>query len=764
MCFATSLNKYVEPTCLAEALSDPNWVEAMNNKIGALNRNNTWTVCDLPIGRKPIGFSKKEGFDYDETFSPVVKMVTIRCLISIAVVNKWPLYQLDVNNAFLYGDLVEDVYMTLPNGYNNIDKSKSKFDYYLYTKHRSGMFIALLVYVDDIVITGSDVDGINEFKLFLSTKFLIKDLGYLKYFLGIEVIDNDLGLCMTQRKYYMELLHEYGLLATRPVDIPLPENTILRNMLHSIGLKDLYPVELYSDNSLAIQIASNPVFHEKTKHFELDVYFVREKVLASVIKTVKVSSSLQTADMFTKCLVVVQHKLCCKNLGLLDVFVGEFVGKVSGRKAQAPKKKIYREQYTFKLYIKWSKKRIVSGPNSPPCAHCNLHPDSRPRAGEFTVRKSLACARGGGSGKGPPKSTPDRLLADLPKRKMKSSKGFVCEFEAKSRKNDGSMKSRGHLYGLPRLMGQLGLCLPMAQAAMQNNKVSESGSAAKKVELKVYTCDINLDDSLKPILQDPIALDTDASSGKKPTYKQIIILSSIRLVIAATMNFGFQQDLEEDDSSMCGLLHNSNRHIPIFICLYEKVGGNKNKGLKLSRSPSAEKVGGNKNKGLKLSRSPSAVCGPPVSSSTKRAKNGNERRLSTSGLGDVEVWFSDDELGVASSASAFGNNLWLLTAVFTAETGSFGQQEYGTNMAAWTAEISSFYLLTAVFTMSITEIRNLHSLHVYVHYNCCLLCAFGTQHQGKDVGGDPFFVQAATDSLNVVFKMMEFEQEYNTKE
>ncbi|GJZ13898.1 ribonuclease H-like domain-containing protein, partial [Tanacetum coccineum] len=261
-------------------------IEAMNNEIEALNRNNTWTVYDLPIDRKPIGskwiwkikykasgeierykarlvakgFSQKEGFDYDETFSPVVKMVTVRCLISIVVVNKWPLYQLDVNNAFLYGDLIEDVYMTLPNGYNNFDKSKVcklnkslyelkqaprqwnaklttalvehgfkqfKFDYSLYTKHISGMFIALLVYVDDIMITGSDIDGINKFKLFLSTKFLIKDLGSLKYFLGIEVIDNYLGLCMTQRKYCIELPHEYGLLAARPVDIPLPENTIL---------------------------------------------------------------------------------------------------------------------------------------------------------------------------------------------------------------------------------------------------------------------------------------------------------------------------------------------------------------------------------------------------------------------------------------------------------------------------------------------------------------------------------------------------------
>ncbi|GKC31906.1 hypothetical protein Tco_1039200 [Tanacetum coccineum] len=117
----------------------------------------------------------------------------------------------------------------------------------------------------------------------------------------------------------------------------------LGNMLYGIGLKDLYPVELCCDNSSAIQIAGNPVFHERTKHFELDVYFVRENVLAGVIKTVKVSSNLQTADVFTKCLGVVQHKLCCRSLGLLDIFAGELVGKVSGRKAQAPKEKVKKD-------------------------------------------------------------------------------------------------------------------------------------------------------------------------------------------------------------------------------------------------------------------------------------------------------------------------------------------------------------------------------------------------------------------------------------
>ncbi|GJZ40482.1 ribonuclease H-like domain-containing protein [Tanacetum coccineum] len=173
-------------------------LKAMNNEIEDLNRNNTWYVCDLPYGRKAIGckwiykikyksfgeverykvrlvakgFSQRESFDYDETFSPVIRMVTVRCLISIVVVNGWPLYQLDVNNVFLYGDLVEDVYMTLPEG---------------------DVFVALLMYVNDIVIIGNDETEISNFK----------------------------------RKYFLELLHEYGLLAVIPVDIPLPENTIL---------------------------------------------------------------------------------------------------------------------------------------------------------------------------------------------------------------------------------------------------------------------------------------------------------------------------------------------------------------------------------------------------------------------------------------------------------------------------------------------------------------------------------------------------------
>ena len=340
---------------------------------------------------------------------------------------------------------------------------QSKFDYSLFTKKSGNIFLALLVYVDDIVITGNDNNEIEKFKVFLQSKFQIKDLGKLKYFLGIEVLENDKGVCLSQRKYCLELLHEYGLLAAKPVDTPLPENTTLNhiesnddkalvnignyqklvgkliyltntrpdisyavhclsqymhapleshlnaalrvlrylkgspgngiqinkngslklrayadsdwarcpvtrksvsgycvflgdslvtwkskkqstlsrssaeaeyrsmasctceiiwlcNLLGDMGVSDLLPVKLYCDNSSALQIAGNPVFHEKTKHFEIDVHLVREKVSAGVIKTEKIHTSQQIADVFTKALDCKSHKFLCGHLGMMDMF------------------------------------------------------------------------------------------------------------------------------------------------------------------------------------------------------------------------------------------------------------------------------------------------------------------------------------------------------------------------------------------------------------------------------------------------------------
>ncbi|GKC54903.1 ribonuclease H-like domain-containing protein [Tanacetum coccineum] len=278
-CFVTQLNKTREPKTYFEASKYSHWTDAMNQEIDALLRNGTWELVDLPEDRKAIGskwiykikfrssgeidrykarlvaqgFGQKKGIDYEETFSLVVKMVTVRCLLNIVVSMSWPVFQLDVNNAFLYGDLEEVIFMKPSEGYFPSDNkvcrlkkslyglkqaprqwnakltstlikngfSHSKYDYSFYTKSDKEVFLALLVYVDDIIITGNSVSEIEKFKVFLKSKFMIKDLGKLKYFFGIEVLDTDKGIYFNKRKYVLDLLSEYGMLECKLSKTPL---------------------------------------------------------------------------------------------------------------------------------------------------------------------------------------------------------------------------------------------------------------------------------------------------------------------------------------------------------------------------------------------------------------------------------------------------------------------------------------------------------------------------------------------------------------
>lgn len=117
----------------------------MKKELEALHKNNTWTLVPLPKGKKAIGYrwvykvklksdgslerckarlvakgyNQKHGIDYEEVFSPVIKMSTVRCIISLAASRNWKLHQLDVNNAFLHGELFEEVYMQVPEGVDN---------------------------------------------------------------------------------------------------------------------------------------------------------------------------------------------------------------------------------------------------------------------------------------------------------------------------------------------------------------------------------------------------------------------------------------------------------------------------------------------------------------------------------------------------------------------------------------------------------------------------------------------------------------------
>jgi histone deacetylase 1/2 len=507
------------PTQVRQALKDPKWQSAMQAEFDALQANNTWSLVPLPSHRKPIGckwiFRVKEnpdgtvnrykarlvakgyhqvhGFDYQETFCPVVKPVTIRLILTMAVTHKWPIQQLDVNNAFLNGALEEEVYMIQPPGFESQDKSlvcrltkalyglkqaprawfdrlktalmkygfkASCCDPSLFTLHTSTSCIYILVYVDDIIITGSSLNLIHTLTANLNSEFSLKQLGNLDYFLGVQVTHLQNGsLILSQAKYVTDLLERAGMTEAKGISTPMisgqrlskhganyyqdptfyrsivgalqyatltrPEISFavnkvcqflsqpleehwkatkrilryLKGTLHhglllrpaspttptpllafcdadwgadpddrrstsgsclffgpnliswsskkqtlvarssteaeyrSLAntaadilwvqslLQELHipflPPRILCDNMSTVALTHNPVLHTRTKHMELDIFFVREKVLAKTLLVSHVPSIDQTADIFTKALSPTRFELLRDKLNVI---------------------------------------------------------------------------------------------------------------------------------------------------------------------------------------------------------------------------------------------------------------------------------------------------------------------------------------------------------------------------------------------------------------------------------------------------------------
>nr|GMD06025.1 Retrovirus-related Pol polyprotein from transposon TNT 1-94 [Ipomoea batatas] len=460
--FVLATSSVVEPKNYNETVCLKCWRDAMQAELDALHANNTWVLTTLPQHKQPIGckwvyrtkfradgsverykarlvakgYTQTPGLDYLHTYSPVAKVTTIRTFLAVTAIKGWHIHQLDVNNAFLHGDLYEEVYMSLPPGVEpekpgqicKLVKSlyglkqasrqwneklteelvhqgflQASSDHSLFTRGSGESFIALLVYVDDIVVASSDFCQIQELKNHLHTTFGIKDLGSLKYFLDLEVARSHEGINLCQRKYALELriirkllyltitrpdisfvTQQLSQFLDAPTDVHLQAtHRVLRYIKGSPGQGILFSANstlqirgfsysdwgtclktrrsvtgyciflgesliswkskkqetvskssseteyralaatsceiqwllflladlgitlsttsvLFSDSQSALAIAENPVFHERTKHIEIDCHFVRERIKKGILKVLHVSSGNQLADCFTK--------------------------------------------------------------------------------------------------------------------------------------------------------------------------------------------------------------------------------------------------------------------------------------------------------------------------------------------------------------------------------------------------------------------------------------------------------------------------------
>ena len=260
-----------EPITFEEAARDGHWWRAMEEEIDSIKRNNTWELVELPLNKKPIalkwiykvkvnangeivrhkarlvakGFLQKAGIDYGEVYTPVARIETVRLVVALATNEDWSLHQLDVKSAFLNGPLEEEVYVQQPIGFvQETDKHKvyklnkalyglkqaprawnkriDKFfegigfmkcisEHGVYVKNTEGSKIIICLYVDDLLITGSNEECIESCKAELMKEFEMNDLGKLSYFLGIEFTQTKYGVIMHQTKYTRDLLKKFSM-------------------------------------------------------------------------------------------------------------------------------------------------------------------------------------------------------------------------------------------------------------------------------------------------------------------------------------------------------------------------------------------------------------------------------------------------------------------------------------------------------------------------------------------------------------------------
>nr|GEW95555.1 hypothetical protein [Tanacetum cinerariifolium] len=217
---------------VSDALQDPSWVEAMQEELLQFKIQNVWTLVDCPKGVRPIGtkwvlknkkdergiviknkailvaqgHTQEEGIDYDKVFAPVARIKAIRLFLAYASFMGFTVYQIDVKSAFLYVTIDEEV--------GTIDQT-------LFIIRQRGDFILVQVYVVDIIFGSSNLQLYREFEALMHEKFQMSAMGELNFFLGLQVLQKEDGIFLSQDKYVGDILKKFEYSDVRSLNTPM---------------------------------------------------------------------------------------------------------------------------------------------------------------------------------------------------------------------------------------------------------------------------------------------------------------------------------------------------------------------------------------------------------------------------------------------------------------------------------------------------------------------------------------------------------------
>jgi hypothetical protein len=271
-----------EPKSYAQAMKSPDseqWQKAMQVEYNSLLKNHVFTLVPRPENRSVIaakwvykvkrhpdgtverfkarlvarGDTQTPGEDYDETYAPVAKFCSIRCFLVTAFQYCLTIYHLDIETAYLNATLDDEIYMEQPPGFKpdnalvcrllkclyglkqagrrwheefrgtllHMGWLQAKSDGCLFTYQKNQLRMQLCLYVDDILLAVPSAQNLAKFEADLSKKYVVKNLGELHWYLGMEILRDGHEMLLSQRVYTEKILERFGMKDSKPAKTPM---------------------------------------------------------------------------------------------------------------------------------------------------------------------------------------------------------------------------------------------------------------------------------------------------------------------------------------------------------------------------------------------------------------------------------------------------------------------------------------------------------------------------------------------------------------